>query len=121
MDQKVLDYVVEKTKEMMNASSCSSETKAAAKAWLDAVGTDAQAAETKKYIAELEADIMPVDQLISFAESAAGAQVFGPDLAKDVAAHGKEIKAAGASYCDCEACAAAAEILAEKESLLKSI
>ena len=40
---------------------------------------------------------MPVDGLIGFAESEMGAQVFGADKAKEVAAHAKEIKAAGAN------------------------
>jgi len=119
MDKQVLDFVVEKTKELMNAPSCSSEAKAAAQAWLDAVGTEQQAAETRKYIAELEADIMPIDGLIGFAESDAGAQAFGADAAKNVAAHAKEIKAAGAKYCDCPACVVVAAILGKKEALLK--
>ena len=67
---------------------------------------------------ELEADIMPIDTLIGFAESAGGIQVFGADKAAGIAAHAKEIKAAGASYCDCPACAAAAEILEKKAELL---
>ena len=50
MDKKVLDYVVEKTKELMGTATCSAEAKAAAQAWLDAVGTAAEAGETKKYI-----------------------------------------------------------------------
>lgn len=119
MKSDVLNYVVEKTKEMMSAASCNSETKAAAQAWLDAVGTEQEAAATKTYIAELEVAAMPVDNLISFAESAAGSQVFGADHAKEVAAHGKEIKAAGAEYCDCPACAAVVEILAKKDSMLE--
>lgn len=118
MDKKVLDYVVEKTKELISAPTCSGETKAAAQAWLEAVGTDTEAEETKKYIAELEADIMPIDNLIGFAESDAGAGVFGADKAKDVAAHAREIKAAGAMYCDCPACAAVEAILKEKASIL---
>lgn len=115
MDKKVLDYVVEKTHELMNAATCSSETKEAARAWLDAVGTEKEAEETKRYIAELEEDIMPIDTLINFAESEGGAQVFGADNAKNVAAHAKEIKSAGAKYCDCPACAAVAEILEKKD------
>lgn len=118
MDKSVLDYVVSKTQELMNAFSCSPETKAAAQAWLDAVGTESEAAETKKYIEELEADIMPIDNLICFAESEAGTQVFGADTAKNVAAHAKEIKSAGAKYCDCPACAAVAAILEKKDFLL---
>lgn len=119
MGKEVLDFVVAKTHELMNAPTCSSETKAAAQSWLDAVGTENEAAETKKYVDELEADIMPIDVLISFAESDAGSQVFGADTAKDVAAHAKEIKSAGAKYCDCPACAVVAEILDKKDDLLK--
>ena len=118
MDKEVLNYVVEKTHELMDAQSCSSEARTAAQTWLDALGTENEAAETKKYIEELEADIMPVDGLIAFAESETGAQVFGAEAAKGVAAHGKEIKAAGAKYCDCPACAAAEAILSKKDALL---
>ena len=76
MTQETLNYVVEKTKELMAAPSCSQEAKDAAQAWLDAVGTENEAEETKKYIAELEEDIMTLDGLIAFAESEMGAQVF---------------------------------------------
>lgn len=115
MDREVLDFVVKKTHELMDAASCSSEAKAAAQVWLDAVGTDREAAETAKYIAELEADIVTVDGLISFAQSEAGASVFGADNAKNIAAHAREIKAAGAKYCDCPVCAAVEAILEKKE------
>ena len=99
-----MTFVEEKTRELMAAPSCCAELKAAAQAWLDAAGTAKEQEETKKYIAELEADIMPVDGLIGFAESEA--------------AHGREIKAAGAKYCDCPACAAAEAILAKKDQML---
>ena len=118
MDKNGLDFVVEKSKELMSASTCSSEAKAAAQAWLDAVGTDREAEETKKYVEELEADLMPIDGLIGFAESEHGAQVFGADKALEVAAHAREIKAAGAKYCDCPACAAVEAILDKKDILL---
>lgn len=117
MNKDVLDYVIGKTKELIDAPTCSSETREAAQAWLKAVGTEAEAAETEKYVAELEADIMPIDQLIGFAESEAGAQVFGAEAA-NVAAHAKEIKAAGAKWCDCPACAAVEAILEKKDMLL---
>ena len=118
MDKQVLDFVVEKTHELINAATCSSETRAAAQTWLDAVGTDKEAEETKKYIDELEADIMPIDNLIHFAQSEGGVQVFGADNAKKVAAHAQEIKSAGAKYCDCPACAAVEAILEKKELIL---
>ena len=76
-----------------------------------------RAEETKKYIAELEEDIVTVDGLIAFARSEAGAKVFGAD-APNVAKHGEEIKAAGAKYCDCPACAAVEAILSKKAEML---
>ncbi len=117
MTREVKDYVTEKTRQLMEAHSCSKEAKEAARAWLDAVGTEGEAGETKKYIAELEADIMPLDNLITFAESDMGAKVFG-DNAGSVAEHGRELKAAGKKYCDCPACAAVEAILAKKEEML---
>ena len=119
MEKEILNYAVEKTHELMSAPSCSSEAKTAAQTRLDAIGTEKEAAETKKYIDELEADIIPIDGLIGFAESGAGIQVFGADTAKNIAAHAKEIKSAGAKYCDCPACAAAVAILDKKDTLLK--
>ena len=106
MKQETLDFVKEKTAALIAAHSCSAEAKAAAEKWLAAVGTAEEAEVTKAYIAELEADIMPIDGLIAFAESDMGAKVFGADGAKNVLIHAKERKEAGEKYCDCPACAA---------------
>ena len=111
MTQETLNYVVEKTKELIAAPSCSQEAKDAAQAWHEAK-------ETKNYIAELEEDIVTADGLVAFAESEAGAQVFGVEKAKEVAAHGKELVAQGKPYCDCPACAAVEAILSKKDELL---
>ena len=118
MNQNVKDYVTEKVKELLNAPSCCAEAKAAAQNWLDAAGTDTEAEASRRLIAELEMDIMPIDGLIAFASSEAGAQVFGAETAKNIAAHGRELKAAGAKYCDCPACAASAAILEKKDELI---
>ena len=118
MSQSGKDYVIEKVKEMMNAHSCCAEAKAAGQAWLNAIGTDKETEQAKNLIVELEEDLMPIDQLIAFADSEAGAQVFGKEMAANVAAHARDIKAAGAKYCDCPACAAVAAILGKKEELL---
>lgn len=119
MEKDVLSYVQEKSRELMGSATCSQEAKDAAQAWLNAVGTPQEAEETKKYIAELEEDIVTVDGLISLAESEAGAKIFGAEKAKEVAAHGKKIKAEGAKYCDCPACVAVEAILAKKDEMLK--
>lgn len=118
MNAQTLAYVKEKTNDLIAAPSCSAEAKAAAQAWLAAVGTDSEAAETKKYIAELEADIMPIDGLIAFAKSDAGVKVFGAEMAANVGRHAEQIKAEGAKFCDCPACAAVAAILAKKDDML---
>ena len=94
MTKEVLAYVQEKTKELMAASSCCQEAKDAAQAWLDAVGTDKEAEETRNYIAELEEDIITVDGLIAFAGSEAGKSKFGEEVAAGIAKHGEELKAA---------------------------
>lgn len=119
MNKEALSYAVDKTHQLMAAASCSGETKAVAQAWLAAIRTEGETAETKKYMDELEADIMTVDDLIAFTSSEAGIQHFGADKAKSYQAHAAQIKAAGAKYCDCPACAAAADILTQKEELLK--
>lgn len=102
-----------KVQAMIDASSSCAELKAAGQAWLDAVGTDKEAKATADLLAEIDEDVTPIDGLIAFAGSEAGAQVFG-DNAAAILAHAKEIKAAGALYCDCPGCSAA---LAVKELL----
>lgn len=118
MKQETLNFVKEQTAALIAAPSCSAEAKAAAEKWLAAVGTAEEAEATKAYVAELEADIMPIDGLIAFAGSDAGVGVFGAELAKNILAHAEEIKAAGAEYCDCPACAACKAILDKKAELL---
>ena len=96
MEQSVREYVTEKVKDLISAPSrCCAQAKAAGENWLKAAGTDQEAEQTKNLIAELEMDIMPLDGLSAFAGSEAGAKVFGPEKAKEVEAHGKELKEAG--------------------------
>ena len=113
MEKILLEELTAKTRALMEAPTCSAEAKAAAQRWLDAVGTDAES-----YIAELEEDIMPIGKLIGFADSEAGKAYFGAEKAAGIAAHAREIQAAGAKYCDCPACAIAEEILALKDRIL---
>ena len=118
MEQEVCRFVEEKTRELLKAPTCCQELKEAGRAWLDAVGTQQEAPQTKAYIAELEADIMPVEQLIAFAQSEDGMRYFGAERATGIAAHAIEIRDAGAKYCDCPACAAAEAILKKRDRLL---
>ena len=70
----------ELTADLQAAPSACKEVKEAAQNYLDAAGKEGEAAAAKAYVAELEADIMPIDGLISFAGSDMGAKVFGADV-----------------------------------------
>ena len=118
MEKQVQEFVTEKTKALLAAHSCCQELRDAANAWLAAVGTDKEAEATKNYIAEMEADITTIDDLIGLAESELGAKIFG-DAAPAVAQQAKDAKAKGAHYCFCDACAACEAMLAKKDEILK--
>lgn len=118
MEKALLDFVTAKTNDLLAAPSACQEVKAAATAWLAAVGTEKEAEETAKYIAELEADIMSIDGLIAFGETQLALQIFGAEGVKGLKAHAQELKANGAQYCDCPACAPCKAILDRKAELL---
>ncbi|MBR0261832.1 MAG: heat-shock protein Hsp90 [Selenomonadaceae bacterium] len=115
MDKQTL---IEKIKAMAAAPSCCEELKAAVKIYLDAVGTADEKVAAKNLIAEIKDDITEIDNLVAFAHSEQAVQYFGAEGAKKFAAHADELKASGAKYCDCGACAPAVEILENKEILL---
>ena len=110
----------ELTEDLLAAPSACKEIKDAAQNYLNAVGTEKESVVAKSYVDELEADIMPIDGLIAFAESDMGAKVFGEEGAKNILIHAKDRKAAGEKYCDCPACAAC-EALLNKKSEIKLI
>lgn len=111
--------IQELTADLLAAPSACKEIKEAAQNYLDAVGKEGEAEAAKAYVAELEADIMPIDGLIAFAESDMGVKVFGADGVKNVLIHAKERKEAGEKYCDCPACAACEALLNKKDEILK--
>lgn len=117
MTNELRTYLTEQVNALKNAPSCCAEAKAVCAEWLEAAGTDKEAEMTKKLIAEVEADIMPVDGLIAFAGSEAGVKVFGEEMSKNVLAHAEEIKKNGVKFCDCPACTACAAIIAKKAEL----
>ena len=118
MEKALLDFVTAKTQDLLAAPSACQEVKAAATAWLAAVGTEKEAEETAKYIAELETDIMPIDGLIAFGQTELALSIFGAEGVKALQAHAQELKASGAKYCDCPACAACKAILDKKAEML---
>ena len=115
MDKQTL---IEKIKSMAAAPSCCAELKAASAAYLDAVGTAGEKVAAQNLLAEIEEDITDADGLVAFAHSEHAKEIFGAEGAKKFAAHADELKASGAKYCDCGACASGIEILQHKEILL---
>lgn len=109
----------ELTEDLLAAPSACKEIKDAAQNYLNAVGTEKESEVAKSYVDELEADIMPIDGLLAFAESDMGAKVFGEEGAKNILIHAKDRKAAGEKYCDCPACAACEALLNKKSEILK--
>ena len=110
--------IIELAKKMVAAPSCYSGLKEAGQNWLDAVGTKGEKEAAQKLIAELEGDITDIDGLVAFAHSEIPAQMFGAEGAKKFAAHADELKASGAKFCDCGACAPGLEILKNKSLIL---
>ena len=108
----------EKIRAMAAAPSCCPELKAAVQNYFAALGTADEKSAAKNLIAEIEEDITAIDDLVPFAHSDIAVQIFGVEGAKKFAAHADELKASGAKYCDCGACAPGLEILANKEILL---
>lgn len=115
MDKQTL---IGKVKEMAAAPSCCASLKQAVQVYLDALGTAQEKSAAQALIAETEEDITPIDGLVAFAHSERAKEIFGAEGAKKFAAHADELKASGAKYCDCGACAPAKEILDNKEILL---
>jgi len=118
MTNEMRAYVTEKTRSLMAAPSCCPEARAAGRAWLDAAGTDREAAGTEIYLAELAEDVAPIGGLIAFASSPKAAAHLGAEKAAALLAHAEQIRADGARFCDCPACAAALAILGKKAELL---
>ena len=69
--------IKELTQDLLQASSACKEVKEAAQNYLDAAGTEKEADAATAYVKELEADIMPIDGLISFADEAYCMKIHG--------------------------------------------
>lgn len=82
--------IKEKVQAIVAAPSCCPELKAAGEEWLAAVGTAREKAASEKLIAELEADVLEVDQVLAFFASREGQKLFGAEKAAKMAQHMRE-------------------------------
>lgn len=111
MEKELYDYVAQRVEVLSKADTSKQETKEAALAWKAAAEADADAA-TKALLDFLEGRMLPIDGLIAFLEGPAP-QIFGEDVAATMLAAQKQRKEQGEKYCNCEAHAAAGELLAK--------
>ena len=109
--------IIELVKKMIAAPSCCAPLKKVGQEWLDAVGTADEKAAAQKLIAELEGDITDIDSLVGFAHSEQAKSYFGANY-EGFVKHADELKASGAKFCDCGACAPGLEILKNKALIL---
>ena len=117
--KKIRDDLKAKAEQLISLPGCCAELRDAARNWLDTYGsTDANQAAAKAFIKELEEDILPVDDCISFFRMDKAKELFG-DKTEQMLAHMEQIKSEGAVHCDCPACSLAAEILEKKDYLNK--
>jgi hypothetical protein len=113
MEQDLFAFTQQKVEDLLNASSSSAETIAAAQAWKDAVAADTGAADaaTEKLLDAIDKHHATAEGTLAFAESDEGKQFLGEEAAAQLAAHQRERIAQGAKWCDCPACTATHELL----------
>jgi len=107
----VKEEVLNKVKEVMDASSCYEGLKTICGDYLKAVGTEKEKAAADVLKKELKADVNSIDEVIPFFESEEGEKVLGKDTAAHLAAAAKEAKEKGVKYCICPACTAGGWLL----------
>ena len=110
--------VKQEVEKLLKANSLCPEGREAAQAYLDAYGTADEKGKAEALLQELEEDITSIDDLIAFAESEHGRQIFGEEKAAAILKAAKEAKEKGEETCICEACQIAKLILANKTALL---
>lgn len=116
MEQATFDYIAPRV-DILSASQASTQvTKDAALAWKEAVTADNSDAAveqaTEQLLDILEGRPTTIDGVIAFAQGPAK-EMFGEEMAAQILAKQEQRKADGAKWCDCDACTAASEILAQ--------
>lgn len=110
--------VLKRVEALIEAPSCCAELKSCAQKYIAALGSEGEKEAAKALIAELEADVMPIEAVIGFFRSEAGKAKFGEELADKIAGHAESVKAQGGAWCDCPACAPGRDILDNKSVIL---
>ncbi|WP_172135918.1 3-hydroxyisobutyrate dehydrogenase [Adlercreutzia sp. ZJ473] len=116
MEKELFDFVATRADILAEAGLSTQVTKDAANAWKTAVAADgsdvAVEAATAELLDILEGRPTTIDGVIAFLQGPA-AEMFGAEVAEAKLAEQLKRKEEGAKYCDCDACAAASELLAK--------
>ncbi len=116
MEKELFDFVAKRADILAEAGSSTQVTKDAANAWKAAVAADgsdeAVEAATKELLDILEGRPTTIDGVIAFLQGPA-IEMFGVEVAEAKLAEQLKRKEEGAKYCNCDACAAASELLAQ--------
>ena len=115
MKKETVDFITEKSKELLTIPNACKEVKAAAEEWLKNAESDIEN-KTKEYIAALEEEIASIDGSIAFASSDMGKKILGERaeaFLKDALAR----KERGEKYCGCPACSCVESIIKKKEEI----
>ncbi|MGI6721026.1 MAG: molecular chaperone Hsp90 [Anaerovoracaceae bacterium] len=110
--------IIENVNKLIAAPSCCQESKAAAQAYLDALGTDKEADAARAMINQLELDVNNIDGLIALTSSDDGKKLFGEEQARSMNEAAVKAKAGGEKYCICDACQAGGALLDNKADVL---
>ena len=103
---------------LMNTRTACPELREAAKAYLDALGTEKENQAAKNLIAELNEDVNSIDDTIAFFKSDAAKTIVG-DMYEKLLDEALAAKANGETVCTCDGCRAGYEILKNKDEFLK--
>lgn len=116
MEQVTFDYIAPRVDILSTSQASTQVTKDAALAWKEAVTADNSDAAveqaTEQLLDILEGRPTTIDGVIAFAQGPAK-EMFGEEAAAQFLAKQQQRKADGAKWCDCDACTAASEILAQ--------
>ena len=110
--------VIEKIKELVAAPSVYAGLNEVGEKYLKSIGTSDEKANAKVLVEAVGECVQTIDGVIDFFGSATAKEKFGEEMAKNMLAHAKEVKANGGKYCDCPACSAGVAILENKDAIL---
>jgi len=105
---------IAKVKEMLEGH-CYAPLREAAEKWLeqaeDKVDETVDKVLESEFVAQLKDGVCSVEDMVGFLGSKEAVEKFGKEIQEKFFAHAKELKEAGAKFCDCPACQKAREIL----------